>query len=504
MVIDTELYAKIRKYKKNGVSMRRAAQELGVSRNTIKRYWFGAHTPGERKAYPRVNDSPEKLAVMEALKKYFEDNRAFSGGKQAVNAQTAWKALRDTYHVGESTIRKYVQELKQQNPQGFIPLDFEPAECMQVDWCDVKICIKGHLWKAPVFCAVLPYSYDIFGMIMPNEQWPCFLAGHVAAFEHYGGVTDRVFYDNLKSAVLADYGKNAVKQERFKQLEAHYAFEAVFMNKSAGNEKGAVENLCGAIRQIAFTPIPKGDTLQEIQEEVTRRCLEYRMYHKIKGRPRPILEMSLEERRRLHPLPLKPYEACDTARGVVDSDLTFRYDSVKYSLPLEYVGATVTLRVFPYVIEAWHNGVLAYRHKRPFVKENQYIPDHYLPLLEMRPRAMRNAAPLKFGVLPPELEKFRNKCMDKDKFEQLANILLLARDTEPGLLLAAVDYANKTGAPSLSKVKLYLETKKLPDDTVIADPVIVQQQELDQYDILFSTEVDTNEQRPVRHPEDSE
>jgi transposase len=493
MVIDTELYAKIRKYKNIGVSMRRAAESLGISRKTIKRYWDGAHPPGERKAYPQVNDSLEKQAVMEALKKYFEDNKNFSRGKQTLNAKTAWAALRDTYHVGESTVRRYVQELKQQNPQTFIPLDFEPGEALQVDWCEVKVCVKGHLWKAPVFCAVLPYSYDIFAMVMPNAQWPCFLAGHIGAFEYFGGVPERIFYDNLRSAVLEGYGKNAVKQERFKMLEAHYGFEAVFMNAASGNEKGAVENLCGSIRQTAFTPIPKGDTLKEIQEQVARRCLEYRMYHKIKDRPRAILEMSQEERTCLNPLPAKPYEAYDTVEAIVGSDLTFRHDAVKYSLPVEYVGKTVTLRVFPYEIEAWYKGTLAYRHARPFVKgENRYIPEHYLPLLEMRPRAVRNAAPLKLGIMPPELEKFRSKCTDKDKYEQLANILLLGRDTDPRLLLAAVDYANKTGIPSLNKVKLYLEMKKSPGKSISIDPVIVEQRELDQYDTLLGMEENTD------------
>jgi len=503
MVIDTAIYAKIRKYKNSGASMRHAAEALGISRKTIKRYWDGAHTPGERKAYPQVNDSPEKLAIMEALKKYFEDNKNLSRGKQTINAQTAWKALRDTYQVGESTIRRYVRELKQQDPKAFIPLDFEPGEVIQFDWCEVKICIKGHLWKAPVFCAVLPYSYDVFAMILPNEQWSSFLAGHVYAFEHFQGVPERAFYDNLKSAVLADYGKNAVKQERFKLLEAHYGYEAVFMNKESGNEKGAVENLCGAIRQIAFTPIPKGDTLKEIQEQVTRRCLEYRMYHKIKDRPRSILDMSREERACLHPLPVKPYEACDTMEAVVGTDMTFRHDTVKYSIPFEYTGKTVTLRVFPYEIEAWYKGTLAYRHIRPFAKgENRYIPEHYLPLLEMRPRAIRNAAPLKFGVLPPELEKFRSKCTAKDKLEQLANILLLARDTDSSLLLDAVDYANKTGIPSFSKVKLYLEMKMMHNKHCSADPVIVQQQELDQYDILLGTEGDVDGQLSDGHLED--
>ena len=488
MVIDTELYAKIRKYKNNGASMRHAAAALGINRKTVKRYWNGANTPGERKAYPQSVVSAEKQAIMEALKKYFEDNKDLSRGKQTINAQTAWKALRDTYHVGESTVRRYVQELKQENPQAFIPLDFDPGECMQVDWTEVKLCVKGHLWKAPVFCAVLPYSYDIFAMVLPNAQWPCFMEGHIGAFEHFQGVSERIFYDNLRSAVLDGFGKNAVKQERFKLFEAHYGFEAVFMNADSGNEKGSVENLCATVKRIAFTPIPKGGDLKEIQDEVKRRCLEYRMYHKIKGRPRTILDMSQEERAYLHPLPAKRFEAYESVKANVGSDLTFRYDTTKYSLPVKYVGKTVTLRVFPYEIEAWHDGELAYRHTRPFTRgENRYIPEHYLSLLEMRPRAIRNAAPLKRGVMPPELERFRSKCTAKDKYEHLANIFLLARDTDLNALLAAVDRANKTGVPTFDKVKLFLDLEKSPNAPVV-DPVAVENRDLNQYDALLGLE----------------
>ena len=504
-MIDTELYAKIRKFKNNGASMRHVAEVLGISRNTVKRYWDGAHTPEDRKAYPQSIDSPEKLAIMEALKKYFEDNKDLSKGKQTINAKTAWKALRDTYQVGESTVRRYVQELKQQDPQAFIPLDFEPGECMQVDWTEVKICVKGHLQKAQVFCAVLPYSYDIFAMVMPNAQWPNFIAGHIGAFEHFQGIPERIFYDNLRSAVLEGFGKHAVKQKRFKLFEAHYSFEAVFMNAASGNEKGSVENLCGSIKLNAFTPIPKGNTLKEIQGEVARRCLEYRIYHKIKDRPRSVLEMSNEERPCLYPLPLKRFEAYEMTEVNVGSDLTFRYDSVKYSLPVPYVGKTVTLRVFPYEIEAWHKGELAYRHTRPFAKgENRYIPEHYLSLLEKRPRAMRNAAPLKYGVMPLELETFRSKCTAKDKYEQLANILLLGRDIDSPLLLEAVDYANKTGTPSFNKVKFFLDLGKSPVEDTVIDPVIIVQDELEQYDTLLGLEENDNEWYTDGYIEDSQ
>jgi hypothetical protein len=106
---------------------------------------------------------------------------------------------------------------------------------------------------------------------------------------------------------------------------------------------------------------------------------------------------------------------------------------------------------------------------------------------------MRNAAPLKFGILPPALEKFRNKCTAKDKFEQLANILLLARDTDTDLLLAAVDYANKTGLPSFSKVKLFLDMNESTAKPSTLEQIIIEHQELEQYDTLLGMEEYTDE-----------
>lgn len=493
-MIETEVYASIRKCKHQGLSMRKTAALLAVSRHTIKRYWDGAHTPDERNAYPATVTSATKQTVMEALEKYFEENSSLSSGKQQVNAKTAWEALRETYQIGETTIRRYVRELKEKNPQAFVPLAFDPGEVMQVDWCEVKVCIRGHIWKAPVFCAVLPYSYAIFAMVMPDMKMPCFIEGHVKAFEAFGGVPQRIFFDNLKTAVYSGSGKNAVKQERFRLLEAHYAFEAVFMNAASGWEKGSVENLCGLIRQVAFTPIPKGENLKEIQEHVKRRCLDYIRFHKIKNRKRPIADMAKEEQAMLNPLPVKSFEAYEVTEAVVGTDLTFRHNSTKYSLPMDYVGKTVTVREHPYKIDAWYKGSLVYSHNRPFSKgEDQYLPEHYLPLLEAKPRAVGNAAPLKYGVMPPELDIFRKTCNEKDKYAQIAEILLLGRSVEASLLMRAVDYANKTGLPTVSKVRAYLDWHDSSNKTRIDDTVIVNRQGLAQYDALLSREEKENE-----------
>jgi len=498
-MIEWGVYAKIRRMKAEGVSMRRVADSLGLSRNTVKRYWDGGQTPDDKKNYPATVDSAEKLAVMEALKEYFEENKD-APKKQRPNAKTAWVALRDRFNYGESTIRGFVRELRGKHPEAFVPLDFEPGEMMQVDWCEVKAVIDGYMHKVPVFCAALPYSYAIFVAVLPDMTMPNFIEANMMAMEWFGGVAERVLYDNLRTAVFSGTGSKAVKQERFKALEAHYAYEAVFANADSGNEKGGVENLCGLCRGLAFTPVPNVKNLKELQDHVISKCADYIRFHKVKDRILPIRDMYAEERKALRPLPVKRIENSIPAQALVRHDLTFRYDSTKYSLPMEYVGKTVTVRPRAYTIEAWYGGNLVYCHDRPFAKgKHQYIPEHYLPLLERKPRAVRNAAPLKYGVMPPELEMFRERCTSKDKLEQLVNIMLLGRVVEAERLMRAVECANISGRPTYQRVCFYL---KLEDESIYStsitqddDPVIVEHADLKQYDELIydNEQGDTND-----------
>ena len=121
-----------------------------------------------------------------------------------------------------------------------------------------------------------------------------------------------------------------------------------------------------------------------------------------------------------------------------------------------------------------------------------------MPLLEKKPRAMANAVPLKYGVLPPELEKFRNLNRDKDKYEQLANILLLSRRVEAEVLLAAVDWANRSGSPKFDTVRFYLEARNIEmtgQDKAVTEGVdiVVDEPEFFGYDALFTKEADEDE-----------
>lgn len=140
MSLDPDTYKKIRYlYAVKGYSQREIARILNIGRKTVQKYCTGATTPDDRKKREtQTNELFEKVAIQ--ITKLIEENKD-NPKKQKISAKGIWEILRKEqgYDVGESTIRRYVHEFKNKNPDVFIPLDFDPAEAIEIDWGDVTV-----------------------------------------------------------------------------------------------------------------------------------------------------------------------------------------------------------------------------------------------------------------------------------------------------------------------------------------------------------------------------
>ncbi len=456
MAIELDLYRKIRRLYNEGMSKRQIAGILHCSRNTVKKYCQG-EIPHDVKGSPPLVEPPLRQALEKEILTMLEENKKLPR-KQQQSAKTMWQELKKKgFTIGQSSVRRYVHNLCQKHPEAFVPLCFEPGEAMQIDWGDMFAWLGGVNTTVSVFVTILPYSYGLYASVFPDKTNPSFFMGHVKSFEFFGGVPRRCIYDNLRSAVAKNSGTTAVKQEEFKKLEAHYSFDSDFCNAYSGWEKGGVENAVAIIRRIAFTPMPCVRNFAELQQHVDACCLEYIETHRIRYRSASIKSMLTEELKCLNPLPLTPLDTAKSIPALVGHDLTVLLEGTRYSVPLDYVGEKVTLKVSPFTVSIWHKGKEIYTHTKAFIKgDHQYITEHYLELLSRKPRALMNAAPLKKGVMPEELKSFLNKCRAKDKEEQLLQIMLLGRTVGPDELLWAVDKANLNGSPTYSLVCFYL------------------------------------------------
>lgn len=274
MVITLEDYAEIRRLFNSGTSKRAIAKKLGISRNTVDKYCQGDTAPWNKKAYNRQSTIISDK-VMNFIQQCLEEDEREGVRKQKHTAKRIYDRLVDecSFIGGESTVRRTVNQLKVQVQKPFIPLEFSPGEALQIDWGVAKIYLNGHKMDINLFCARLCASNApiVFAFEKQNEE--SFLEALVRTFQHFGGVPRRVFFDNAKVAVKEGFGSRAIKQVRYAALAAHYGFETVFCNPAEGHEKGLVEGLVGWARRNILVPIPKVESLSELDAQLLNRLV---------------------------------------------------------------------------------------------------------------------------------------------------------------------------------------------------------------------------------------
>ena len=112
----------------------------------------------------------------------------------------------DTYgYTGSySSIRRFLQQLKDAHPDVTTVLDFDPGDVAQVDFGrgptiqDVFTRQSIATW---IFVMVLAWSRHQYAEIVPDQKVETWLSCHRSAFEFFGGVPARVVIDNPKNAI---------------------------------------------------------------------------------------------------------------------------------------------------------------------------------------------------------------------------------------------------------------------------------------------------------------
>ncbi len=403
VIITMEDYKEIR-YKAlvEHKSQRQIARELGISRNTVAKYWQGNIHPGLRADYHR-DATVVTPAVLQFIQSCFLEDENEPNKKQHHTAKRIYDRLVKEmgFMGGESTIRGAVRELRNKVNEVFVPLAFDAGDAMQIDWGECYVYLAGNRTKINFFCARLCYSCAPFAICYQRQNTESFLEGLIQAFEYFGGVTRRVIFDNAKIAVKNGGGKNAIAQESYSEVAAHYCFEPIFCNVRKGNEKGLVENLVKWTRHNIFVPVPRVANLEELNEVILNNCEEYAAMHQIQGKRASVQRMLQQEKAVLLPLPGIPFDTSKTTECRVSRYATVRFETNAYSVPVQYSGQTVTVKAFAEHIKIYAKSTLVAEHHRCYKREQRLLQlSHYLPILAQKPRSIFQAQPVKQNLSP--------------------------------------------------------------------------------------------------------
>ncbi|WP_334111167.1 Mu transposase domain-containing protein [Thermodesulfitimonas autotrophica] len=245
-----------------------------------------------------------------------------------------------------------------------------------------------------------------------------------------------------------------------------------------------MENLVGYSRRNFLVPIPRVESWVELNLLLRDCCRGYIESHHIRGRDLTVKEAFTLEQRTLIPLPVKPYEAVKIAEGKVDYFATVRFETNRYSVPVSFAGRPVTVKASAFEVKIYHRREEIACHPRSYGKyQTVYDLRHYLPLLERRPRAVKQARPVQQAEIPQELWEYASRLKNPDR--GMVRLLRLLVDHGPGRVLAAIKKAAGEGRYSVNVVQYYLTATEPAVPLALPGP-IVKPVDLKVYDLLFA------------------
>ena len=362
------------------VPIRRLSREMGISRNTIKRYLRGAE-PGVGR--PRgAAGAPVRDAVRPRAEEILDDSKRWTAGKQRLTAARLYTMLVGEGHdVGYTVVKQIVREWKRRKLEVFVPLVYRAGDLGEVDFFEVLVDIAGERRKAHMFVLRLMHSKRDFAWLYPRQDQTCFLDGHVRAFAHFGAVVHRLAYDNLKAAVAKILvGSERELAPRFLALTTHYLFEASFARPRTGHDKGGVESRGKSIRWQHLVPIPRGDDLVAMRASLLARLDGAYDAERVAAECAKSL-----------PLPAHAFDARHTHTPSASRRSLVCVEGAVYSVPCEWACLDVTAHVgVDDVAIVGPSGTVHHARKRFGERSIDYR--HYVRELAKKPQAVRQVA----------------------------------------------------------------------------------------------------------------
>jgi hypothetical protein len=351
-----------------------------------------------------------------------------------------------------------VAAARRRHKEVFVPLSHPPGEA-QYDFGEAVVVIAGEQVKAALSVMTLPYS-DVFHVsAYPRECTETFQAGHVAAFEFFGGVPTRTSYDNSRIAVKRVVGRERELTREFLRLESHFLFAHHFCQVARGNEKGHVESLVGFGRRNFLVPVPSFDSFSELNAHLEAACVAD-MDRSVRGKPEGKARRLEVDRAAMLAIPAESFDPRRIEQASANSLSLVRFDRNDYSVPTACAHHEVTVLGGIDQVRIMVGTEVVATHPRSWSKEQiSFEPRHYLALLERKPGALDHARPLEGWGLPGCFAHLRRRLeadLGSAGTRQYIKVLRLMERASVHQLARAVEQAISIGATSADAVALIL------------------------------------------------
>lgn len=369
--------------KLQGVSNRKTAKILKISRNTVNDY---------TSFFERLGYSLQDLLAMDDA-----TLRALSAPQSEIS-QERYEQLASYFDYFLSELKKpgctlltLWYQYKEKHPEGYgytqftrhfnlwnyqhecsSKLTHKAGEKLFIDYTGKKLCIvdkqTGEVKEVDVFVAILPCSQYTYVEATPNQQLEQLIPSTRRALEFFGGAPQAIVPDNLKSAVTKSSRYEPTINKTFKDFALHYGCVVDPARPYSPQDKAMVEGAVKLVYQRIFYPLSKSTffSLAELNAAIRELLVKYNNHlFKLSQYSRKELFVS-SEKAYLNPLPPSPYQLRQYRRAKVQK-MGFVYhseDKHYYSVPYRYIGKDVEVQYTESVVEIFYHQERIATHKR--------------------------------------------------------------------------------------------------------------------------------------------
>lgn len=495
-----ELFDRIRRDSwQQQLSVRALSKKYGVHRRLVREA-LASPVPKPRKRPVRTSPrmEPYKKTVDQWLRADLEAPR-----KQRHTAKRIGTRLEEEFGVTlpYTTVRDFVTARRRAiaaeggaAAEGYVIRHNAPGADAEVDFGEVWVDLAGQRVKCYLFAFRLAYSGRAVHRVSRSCGQQAFFEGHVHALAVLGGVpAGQVRYDNLTPAVNKVIFRSRLREEnpKWSALHTFYGFTPFYCEPGlrGAHEKGGVEGQVGYFRRNYLTPVPRVETLEDLNRQITA-FEERELERRIGSRIRTIGQDFAREAPHLLPLPPEPFETAMTFQPRVDRYSRITVKMCSYSVPVRFIDRKVTVHLTGDMLVVFEGRREIARHARLAGRGLEHLVlDHYLEVLLRKPGALGRSEALHQaraeGTFTAEHEAFwamaQRQLGEIEGTKALVRVLLLHRHQQHTDVLAGLRAAVDLGTCSDDVVAL--EARKAAQaagraPTVTAAPTAADQTEL--------------------------
>ena len=449
-----EMIGRIRRMRlRDKKSVREIARATGLSRNTIAKWLDQSveRAPTYRRTAQATKLAPFHERIVQAL--VADARRPRTERRTALALYQEIQAA--GYDGGYSRLTDFVRQWREEHGQAgsqraFVPLSFDLGEAYQFDWSEESLVIGGIYRRVQLAHMKLCASRAFWLAAYPSQGHEMLFDAHARCFAALG-IARRGIYDNMKTAVdRVLKGKGRVVNPRFTAMCAHYLVEPDFCNVASGWEKGIVEKNVQDNRRRVWVEAGKRrwGSFEELNAWLGQQCRE--LWSEIRHPEHAafsVAEMHEHESAQLMPMTVA-FDGYVEKPARVSSTCLVTVARNRYSVPCEWVGRMVSTRLYPGRVKVAVDDRIVAEHVRLTDEgRTQYDWQHYVPLLQRKPGALRNGAP--FADLPAPLQRLRGALLRESGADRtMAQVLACVPERGLEAVLVAVELALENAPPS--------------------------------------------------------